>query len=53
VQVTHSLENARFGSRVVHLKDGWVAGAPDAGRQESRGPAANGQGASSAGPDRP
>ena len=24
VQVTHSEENARFGSRVIHLKDGWL-----------------------------
>jgi len=24
VQVTHSEENARFGSRIVNLKDGWV-----------------------------
>jgi ABC-type lipoprotein export system ATPase subunit len=24
VQVTHSEENARFGSRIVRLKDGWV-----------------------------
>jgi ABC-type lipoprotein export system ATPase subunit len=25
VQVTHSEENAGFGHRVVHLKDGWLA----------------------------
>jgi ABC-type uncharacterized transport system ATPase component len=24
VQVTHSEENATYGSRVVQLKDGWV-----------------------------
>ena len=24
VQVTHSEENARFGNRVIHLKDGWL-----------------------------
>ena len=24
IQVTHSEENARYGSRVVDLKDGWV-----------------------------
>ena len=24
VQVTHSEENARYGSRVVDLKDGWI-----------------------------
>jgi ABC-type lipoprotein export system ATPase subunit len=27
VQVTHSEENARFGSRIIRLQDGWVAGA--------------------------
>lgn len=26
IQVTHSEENARYGSRVVELKDGWVVG---------------------------
>ena len=26
VQVTHSEENARYGNRVVRLKDGWVVG---------------------------
>jgi len=26
VQVTHSLENARYGSRVIDLKDGWIVG---------------------------
>jgi len=25
VQVTHSDENARYGHRIVHLKDGWMA----------------------------
>ena len=24
VQVTHSEENARYGSRVIQLKDGWL-----------------------------
>ena len=27
VQVTHSEENAAFGSRVIHLKDGWIVDA--------------------------
>ena len=26
IQVTHSLENAQYGSRVVELKDGWLVG---------------------------
>jgi ABC-type lipoprotein export system ATPase subunit len=26
VQVTHSEENARFGSRILRLKDGWIVG---------------------------
>jgi putative ABC transport system ATP-binding protein len=26
VQVTHSEENASYGSRIVRLKDGWVVG---------------------------
>ena len=26
IQVTHSLENARYGQRIVQLKDGWVVG---------------------------
>ena len=26
VQVTHSLDNARYGSRVIELKDGWIVG---------------------------
>ena len=26
VQVTHSLENAQYGSRIVELKDGWMVG---------------------------
>ena len=26
VQVTHSEENARFGHRIIQLKDGWVVG---------------------------
>jgi putative ABC transport system ATP-binding protein len=26
IQVTHSEENARYGSRIVQLKDGWVVG---------------------------
>jgi ABC-type lipoprotein export system ATPase subunit len=25
VQVTHSEENARYGSRLVQLRDGWIA----------------------------
>ena len=25
VQVTHSEENARYGHRIVQLKDGWLA----------------------------
>jgi ABC-type lipoprotein export system ATPase subunit len=24
MQVTHSEENARYGNRVIHLKDGWL-----------------------------
>jgi ABC-type lipoprotein export system ATPase subunit len=24
VQVTHSLENARYGDRIIELRDGWV-----------------------------
>jgi ABC-type lipoprotein export system ATPase subunit len=24
VQVTHSEENARFGSRIINLRDGWI-----------------------------
>jgi len=31
VQVTHSLENARYGSRIVNLKDGWIVGDPAQG----------------------
>ena len=27
VQVTHSAENARYGNRVIQLKDGWMEGA--------------------------
>jgi ABC-type lipoprotein export system ATPase subunit len=26
VQVTHSEENAAYGNRIVHLKDGWIEG---------------------------
>src|SRR5262245_50145649 len=26
IQVTHSLENAQYGSRIVELKDGWMVG---------------------------
>jgi ABC-type lipoprotein export system ATPase subunit len=26
VQVTHSEENARYGQRIVRLRDGWIAG---------------------------
>src|SRR5665811_462036 len=26
VQVTHSEENARYGRRIVRLRDGWVSG---------------------------
>jgi len=26
IQVTHSEENARFGNRIVELKDGWITG---------------------------
>jgi ABC-type lipoprotein export system ATPase subunit len=26
IQVTHSLENARYSQRIVQLKDGWVVG---------------------------
>jgi ABC-type lipoprotein export system ATPase subunit len=29
VQVSHSEENAKYGKRVVELRDGWVVGAPD------------------------
>ena len=25
VQVTHSDENARYGSRIIRLQDGWIA----------------------------
>lgn len=28
VQVTHSEENARFGHRIIRLRDGWLADAP-------------------------
>jgi ABC-type lipoprotein export system ATPase subunit len=24
IQVTHSEENARYGRRIIHLKDGWM-----------------------------
>ena len=30
IQVTHSEANAAYGSRVIELKDGWLAGAPSA-----------------------
>jgi ABC-type lipoprotein export system ATPase subunit len=26
IQVTHSEENAKFGHRIIELKDGWVTG---------------------------
>jgi ABC-type lipoprotein export system ATPase subunit len=26
VQVTHSEENARYGKRIIRLKDGWLEG---------------------------
>lgn len=26
IQVTHSLENAQYGNRIIQLKDGWVVG---------------------------
>ena len=26
IQVTHSEENARYGNRIVELKDGWITG---------------------------
>ena len=26
IQVTHSEENARYGHRIVRLRDGWIAG---------------------------
>jgi ABC-type lipoprotein export system ATPase subunit len=29
VQVTHSDDNAKYGKRIVELRDGWVVGAPD------------------------
>jgi ABC-type lipoprotein export system ATPase subunit len=35
VQVTHSEENAQYGSRIVTVRDGWVVddvGTGDAGR---------------------
>ena len=25
IQVTHSEENARYGNRIIQLKDGWLA----------------------------
>ena len=27
IQVTHSEENAKFGKRIIELRDGWIAGA--------------------------
>lgn len=30
IQVTHSEENARYGHRVIELRDGWMSGAEDA-----------------------
>jgi len=33
VQVTHSEENARFGSRIVRLRDGWIDADEAQGRQ--------------------
>ena len=24
IQVTHSEENASYGSRIIHLRDGWI-----------------------------
>jgi ABC-type lipoprotein export system ATPase subunit len=35
VQVTHSVENAQYGSRIVELKDGWQVGDQAVGRQPS------------------
>jgi ABC-type lipoprotein export system ATPase subunit len=35
VQVTHSEENARYGGRVIELKDGWVEGEHKLGGQTS------------------
>jgi ABC-type lipoprotein export system ATPase subunit len=26
IQVTHSEENARFGTRIIELRDGWISG---------------------------
>jgi ABC-type lipoprotein export system ATPase subunit len=26
IQVTHSEENARYGKRVIELRDGWISG---------------------------
>jgi len=26
VQVTHSEKNASYGSRIIHLRDGWIVG---------------------------
>jgi ABC-type lipoprotein export system ATPase subunit len=26
IQVTHSHENAKFGKRVIELRDGWISG---------------------------
>jgi putative ABC transport system ATP-binding protein len=26
VQVTHSEENARYGKRIIELRDGWISG---------------------------
>jgi ABC-type lipoprotein export system ATPase subunit len=25
IQVTHSEENAKFGNRIIELKDGWIS----------------------------
>jgi ABC-type lipoprotein export system ATPase subunit len=37
LQVTHAMENAAYGDRIVHLKDGWLAPAPAAGQDASPG----------------
>jgi ABC-type lipoprotein export system ATPase subunit len=31
VQVTHSEENARYGKRIIRLKDGWLEGEEEVG----------------------
>jgi ABC-type lipoprotein export system ATPase subunit len=34
VQVTHSVDNARYSDRIVNLKDGWVTGDDKVVREE-------------------